>query len=232
MLLLSLFLFASDHARADDMTSASYRLWFGTMNITGGTKTSASYNVTDSVGQTAPGQYGLGNNVVKSGFQYIYPLNTFTFKISPLSIAFGSLPIGSFVSAQETIEVTSIGAGGYSVKVSEDHPLQRGTGATTIPDTSCDSGCTETTATPWTNAANTGFGYNVTGDDASTDFVNSTYYKRFANIAGGKVPQTIMSSTHVGTKRHGVLTYKIAIGASQQAGDYQTQITYTIIPGY
>src|SRR5258708_20997 len=99
-------------ARADDMSSASYKLHFRTFTITSGTKTSGSYKVTDSVGQTAAGQFGLANNVVKSGFQYIYPLQRFTFKVAPTSIAFGSLTIGAFATATQTLEVTTVGAGG------------------------------------------------------------------------------------------------------------------------
>lgn len=58
---------------ADNMSSDSYYLQFGTFNMTSGTKTSGSYQVTDTVGQTGPGFYGGSGQDVKSGFQYIYP---------------------------------------------------------------------------------------------------------------------------------------------------------------
>ncbi|PWU22792.1 hypothetical protein C5B42_05085 [Candidatus Cerribacteria bacterium 'Amazon FNV 2010 28 9'] len=220
-------------ARADDMSSSSYRLFFGNFNITSGTKTSASYNVTDTVGQTAPGQYGLANNIVKAGFQYIYPLDTFSFKISPTSINFGSLIIGSFSTASQTMEITSVGAGGYSVTVAEDHPMKFQTNGTiTIPDTLCDTTCSETTAAAWSNTSKYGFGYTMTGDDVVTGFSGGTNFKQFADKSLGESPQVIMTSPHVGTKRHGVLTYKINVSASQQTGNYETAITYNAIPGY
>ncbi len=58
---------------ADNMSSSSYYLQFGTLNMTSGTKTSGSYKATDTVGQTGPGLYTGGSQNVKSGFQYIYP---------------------------------------------------------------------------------------------------------------------------------------------------------------
>jgi hypothetical protein len=219
-------------ARAENMSSSTYRLIFGNFNMTSGTKTSSSYNVTDTVGQTAAGQFGLANNVVKSGFQYIFPIETFTFKISPLSIDFGTLTLGSFSTANQFLEVTTIGAGGYTVKVSEDHALKQTNGAATIPDTSCDSSCTHTTATTWATVTNVGFGYTVTGDDVIADFVGGTKYKQFASLAEAEFPQTIMSSASVGTRRHGVLTYRVSINSLQQNGNYSTQITYMAIPGY
>lgn len=224
---------APSFARADNMSSSSYQLFFGNFNITSGNKTSTSYGLTDTVGQTAPGQFGLSGNVVKSGFQYIYPLTTFSFKISPQQISFGSLPLNTFTTASQYLEVTAVGAGGYSVKVSEDHPMRATNGSgNTIADTLCNTTCSETTAAVWTNTSKYGFGYTMAGDDAVSGFTNSTYFKQFADLSNAETPQTIMTSTSVGTKRHGVLTYQINIGALQPTGDYQTAITYTAIPGY
>lgn len=231
--LLSEYFFATSLAFADDMSSTSFRLQFGTLNITSGTKTSASYNLTDTAGQTAAGQFGKTNHIVGSGFQYIYPLQTFSFKISSTSIPFGSLIIGTFATVTQSLQVTSIGAGGYKVTASEDHPMQLiSNSSITIPNTSCDSGCTSTTAKPWTSASNTGLGYNMSGNDVPSSFIDSTYFKQFADLSSGGTAQVVMSSSHVGTNRRAVVTYQISIGASQAAGDYQTQVTYIATPGY
>lgn len=228
-----LFLGTMTIARAENMSSSSYQLFFGNFNVTSGNKTGASYNLSDTVGQIAPGQYGLENNVVKAGFQYIFPIDSFTFKISPISIDFGSLTIGSPATAQQFIEVTAVGAGGYTVKVSEDTPLQLITNSSvTIPDTSCDSSCSETTAGVWSSSSAYGFGYNMSGHDVPGAFVDSSYFKQFADISAAETPQTIMSSVSVGTKRHATLTYKVNISSLQEAGTYNTTITYTAIPGY
>lgn len=73
-LLLSLggLLFASV-VHAENMQSPCYYLQMGTLNIASGTKTSGSFNLTDTAGQTGPGMYDSSNDV-KSGFQYIYPI--------------------------------------------------------------------------------------------------------------------------------------------------------------
>lgn len=220
-------------ARADNMTSSSYKLLFSNLNITSGEKNSASYNLTDTVGQTGAGQYGLGNQVVKSGFQYIYPLERFSFKVSPLLVNLGSLTINFFSQAEQYLEVTSVGAGGYTVTVSQSHPLSLQTNPlVTIPDTPCNATCSHTTAGVWTDSTRHGFGYYVTGHDVVPGFTDNTYFKQFADLSTLEIPQAIMTSSDAGSHRQSVLTYKIAIGGQQDAGTYETAINYTAIPGY
>src|SRR5258708_19270498 len=91
---------------ADDMSSTSYKIQFGNFNITSGTKTSTSYKLTDTAGQTAAGQFGLTNNLVKSGFQYIYPFQKFTFKVPPQSINFCSLSLAAFSTSPQPPQLT------------------------------------------------------------------------------------------------------------------------------
>lgn len=220
-------------AFADNMNSSSYKLFFGNFNITSGQKDSTSYTVTDTVGQTAPGQYGLTGSVVKSGFQYLYPFETFSFKIDPLTVDLGTLTIQSFATATQSLEVTAIGAGGYSVYAYEDHPLKQvNAGSAVVPDTLCDTTCSETTAAVWTNTTKYGFGYNMSVQDIPAAFVNSTYYKQFADKSSGESAQVVMSRSGVGTRRRAVVTYKANISASQAAGEYQTQIVFIAVPGY
>lgn len=215
------------------MTSSHFRLFFGNFNVTSGSKSATHYTVTDTVGQTAPGQYGMNGSIVKSGFQYLYPFENFSFKISSLSVAFGSLSIGVPATASSSLEVTSVGAGGYTVYAFEDHPMQKElSGAITIPDTLCNTTCSESTVGVWTSTSKYGFGYNMSGNDVPTTFVDNTYFKQFADKSIGETAQVVMSKTGVGTKRSAMVTYKVNIGATQQAGNYQTQIHYIAVPGY
>jgi len=69
---------------AENLHSDSYVITFGNFNIASGEKSSANYNVTDTVGQTSSGPYGsYGNSsyFIGSGFQYIYQIDKFNFAI-------------------------------------------------------------------------------------------------------------------------------------------------------
>ena len=223
-----------DFALADNLISPNFQIKMGTINITGGEKSSASYKVTDTVGQTFQGQFDSAGFTIKAGFQYIYSRIPFTFTISNLDLNFGSLVPGTPSLLTNILTVTTGSAFGYSVKALEDHPLRLINGATTIPDTSCDLAltCTQTDATPWTTGTAYGFGYNVQGTDVDTvDFVNNSYFRPFP-IQNLDLPATIMSRSGIATDSAATVTYKINISGSQAAGTYQNNIQYIAIPAF
>lgn len=216
-----------------NMNSNSFTIQYNTVNMTGGTKSSSTYNVTDTVGETAPGRYTGTGFLVRAGFQYVYTIGRFSFQISNTSVNLGTLTPGVFATATTGVTVSAKGAGGYSVTAYENYPLKVPSSGATIPDTTCDSGtCDSVTAAVWTNPVNTGFGFNMTGDDIPAAFVNSTYFRQFANYSANEPPQIIMSSASVGRNRHSVVTYKVAIDGSQASGEYENHITYIATPGY
>ena len=216
---------------AETMSSESYKIIFGNFNITAGTKTSSSYTLTDTVGQTAAGEFNSSGYTVKAGFQYLYALYDFSFSISDLSIDFGSLTPGTPATATNVLTVSAPGVG-YAVSVFENHPLESENGDQ-IPDTTCDDGsCTEAQAAPWTLNTTYGFGFNLSGDDVASDFVNGNYFRQFANQAGGESPQVIMSSSQAGKNRQATVTYKVNIGGDQAAGDYSNYLVFVATPSY
>jgi len=231
--LLTLLILLPNHALAiDRMDSSSYRLKFTNLNMTSGSKQSSNFKVLDTIGQMAPGQYSSSGYYIKAGFPYIKTIIDFAFTISDLSIDFGSLPLNTLSTQTNTLTVSAGGAGGYSVTAQENYPLKLQTTATTIPDTTCDSSCSETTADTWTSTSKYGFGYNLQGDDIPAAFINSTYFKQFANASLSETPQIVMSSNNVGTNRTATVTYQANISGSQAAGDYENSITYIAIPTY
>lgn len=213
------------------MDSASYKIRLGNFNMTSGTKTSASYNLTDTVGQIAAEFFSSTGYHVKAGFQYIYTLYDFSFTISSLAINLGSQTPNAFSTASNTLTVTAPGQG-YSVTAYETGRLTSSSGAT-IPDTTCDSGtCTETAAGIWTTPTNNGFGYNATGNDVATDFTSSSYFRPFPDFSLSEVPATVMTTAAAGKNRLATITYKLSPSSSQAAGDYSTQIIYIATPVY
>ncbi len=101
-----------------------------------------------------------------------------------------------------------------------------------IIDTLCDTTCSETTAGVWTSASKYGFGFNMTGDDISADFTNSTYFRQFADRSNAESAKTIMTSANVGRSRTATITYKLNVSTVQPAGTYRNVIMYTAIPSY
>ncbi len=235
-LLFLSFLLSATMAWGDELRSNSFVIQFGNFNMTSGEKSSASYNLTDTVGQAANGpygQYGSSAYFVGGGFQYIYQIDDFRFSISRTAIDLGILTPGVFATASHNLEITTRGAGGYTVYAYELHPLRHSGGSYTIPDTTCNAGtCTESTAQVWTSTSATGFGFNMTGNDIPADFTDSTYFRQFANQAGAESMQSVMLANTVSNNRTSTVTYKAAISGSQAAGSYQTGIVYIAVPRY
>ncbi|MDA1079649.1 MAG: hypothetical protein O2840_03095 [bacterium] len=224
-------------AWAERLESNSYVIQFGNFNVTAGEKESASYKVTDTVGQTGAGpygQYGVSSYFIGGGFQYIYQIDQFSFAISKLTIDLGELTTGAHNTDTLTLTITSGGAGGYAVYAYETKPLTHQDGSHTIADTTCDSGsCSESAAGIWTNVNIGGFGFNANGSDAASDFLTSDHFRQFANAATAEPMQSIMSSTDVVEGETTTITYKAGLNnASQAAGRYETATVYVAVPGF
>lgn len=234
--LLSTFYFIlstpiSEKAGAETMNSNNYTIRTGNFNITSGLKSSATYSLTDTVGQTVASYFSSTGYHVRAGFQYLYTLYNFSFSISDLSINLSLTP-NFFSTDSHNLVVTAPGQG-YSVSVYETEKLKLSGGTDTIPDTTCDSGtCTETSAGVWSTASNNGFGYNLTGNDISADFTNSNYFRPFPDYSLGENPATIMSSVEAGKNRTATVTYKLSPSGSQASGTYYTNIIYIATPTY
>jgi hypothetical protein len=218
------------------MESPSYVIQFGNFNMTSGEKSSASYNVTDTVGQTGAGpygQYGSSGYFVGSGFQYIYQFSAFSFILSKTHIDLGELVVGQHNTDFHTISITSSGANGYVVYAYEEHPLRLLNAANTIPNTTCDSGtCTNASAGIWTDTNVRGFGFNISGDDVPGDFLNTTYFRPFADRASAEPMQVVMSSNTPARDRVATVTYKAGVGGTEAAGNYSTGVVYVAVPRY
>lgn len=234
ILLYSTFyiLFATQTA-ALDMTSTNYQIIFTNLNAGGNRHTSTNYNLSSSLGQTFADRFTSSGYVAKVGFQYIYTMSIFSFQLSTSLINLGSLLPDTFASQSLTATVTNPSRG-YDVQVIEDNPL-RSLSLDTIADTICNGGaqtCTETSANVWTNTTAYGFGYNATGNDITSDFVNATYFRPFPDRSNGDTPVAFMTSTIAGTNRQATVTFQANVSGSQPAGTYQTVIDFIAVPKY
>lgn len=216
--------------QAENMRSDSYIIQFGNFNVTSGEKSGGGFKVTDTVGQTAAGQFAAAGFTVSSGFQYVYAIPRFTFQIKGLDIDLGNLLPGSFAEAQNQLQITTR-SGGYTILAAADHEL-RTSSNDAIPHTACDSMCTFTLAGQWNNPERAGFGFNVTGVHRASDFLDSSYFRPFADRETTQLPQTIAGHYAIVKDDSVTVTYKAAIPDSQASGEYQTVIDYIAVPTY
>ncbi|HUC94377.1 MAG TPA: hypothetical protein VMR19_00020 [Candidatus Saccharimonadales bacterium] len=229
---LGLFAFSSPVLAQAEITSPNYIIQMPNLNSGAGLPKSTNYNVSTTIGQNAAGLFSSNGYRVKAGFQYIYSIIPFSFTISSVSINLGHLVAQTPSTTTETLTVGSGGAGGYQVKASENHPLKVISSGSTIPDTNCDTSCSESAAGVWSSNSKYGFGFNMSGNDIPGDFINTTYYRQFADRSISESPQIVMSSIYVGTSRQSTITYKVNISGTQRPGIFTNTIMYTAIPSY
>ncbi len=215
------------------MESGSYKIRWPNLNMTSGDKSSANYNISDTIGQTAAGEYDSSGFKVRAGFQYIRTVIPFSFTISDVSIDFGTLVPQVFSSLTTTLTVTSGAGSGYSVVAYANHPLRLENNTVTIPDTTCDSGsCSEVTAGAWTNTTKYGLGYNLAGNDIPAAFTGPTIFKQFSDNSLGETSQTVMSKNGVTSSSSATVTYKVNVSNTQTPGNYSNSITYVATANY
>lgn len=229
---LYLFVFIFPVSAQERVESPNFRIEFPNLNSGAGIPSSSNYRLDSTLGQTGPGEYSSSGYRVKAGFQYIHSIIPFSFSISDLQINFGTLTPNSPSTDTSTLTVSAGGAGGYSVKASENNSLKTSDGGDTIIDTLCDTTCSESLATVWTSTSKYGFGFNMSGDDVPADFTNSTYFRQFADRSSAETEKTIMSSVNVGRSRTATITYKVNVSGVQPAGVYRNILTFTAIPSY
>lgn len=232
--LLLIFLIFVFQVKAISMDSSRFKMESANVEVTGGNKSSDSYKLSDTVGQLAAGQYSSDGYIVKAGFQYLHSIIPFRFSISNINISLGTLIPNTPSTATTNLTVYFGGAGQYQVTAIEEGPLKTQSG-NAIPDTSCDGGintCSESLAKVWTSTSAYGFGYGMSGNDITTDFIDSTYYRPFPDRTAAEAPTTLMTSVNVGKNRQSTVTFKANISPIQIAGSYQTIINFVATPSF
>jgi hypothetical protein len=160
-------------------------------------------------------------------------INTATAVNAPLAVPFGSLTLNTFKDASHQLTVSTNASGGYAVTAVENDQMSRdGLGVVTIPDTTCDNGlCTTSSEEEWNTAVgNPGFGYSV--ENISAANVPFEYTSSGGSFAARPFPlpgseSIIFNSTTVADAEDVYVCYRISVSATQAAGDYENQITYT-----
>lgn len=163
------------------------------------------------------------------------------------SVPFGSLSITDFTDAAQGLAISTNASGGYVVTAAEDDQLSRnGNGCTnTTPETSTDPQCiqdafedlggiSDTSSADWEDeATEKGFGFSLS--DAAGTTVQPFVYneslrefsaRHFADLQAPETPQTIFSNTTVADNEGLFVCYRVLPAVSNQAGNYENNITY------
>ena len=234
-LLYTLYFILNTHVSAIPMDSSRFKIESANVEVAGGSKSSSSYKLSDTVGQLAAGQYSSDGYIVKAGFQYLNLISPFRFSISNTNINFGVLVPGTPSVATTNLTVYFSEVGQYQVTAIEEGPLKTQSGKA-IPDTNCDGGtnntCNESLAKVWAAISSYGFGYSMSGNDIPTDFIDETYFRPFSDLTVVESPIIVMASTSVGKNRSSTVTFKANISSIQPAGSYQTVINFVATPSY
>lgn len=156
-----------------------------------------------------------------------------------LSVPFGSMVLNSFKTLAQDVTVSTNASSGYVVTASENDQLGKDGGTTPfIPDSLGNGGAmTHTASAEWTTSTVNGFAYSLENVDAAiipfqyttaSGNCSGTFCARqFADANASEVPQTIFNSNTVANAENAYVCYRLSIGATQAAGDYENQITYT-----
>jgi hypothetical protein len=163
---------------------------------------------------------------------------------TPISVPFGELSITAFRYAAQQLTVSTNAVSGYTVTAAMNDQLGRdgvacagvdGSGllSTCIADANVAS-MTSTTEQDWTLTTEKGFGYSLQNVDAAViPFQYNTggaafKARHFADTASGSEPPVaIFSSTTVADTEDAKVCYRAIIAASQGAGVYENNVTYT-----
>ncbi len=236
-ILLGTFVFFIRTAPGDavDMDSSQFRIKYGNVNFGSVDTSSTNYDLSTTAGQLAAQEFSSDGYIVKAGFQYWHSIIPFTFSISDITIALGTLTPQTPSTATTQLSATFGGAGSYQVTAVEVGKLRTFNDSNSIADTTCNGGgdtCTETTGDVWTSASTYGFGYNMSGDDVPADFTDATYFRPFPDISLAETPAVVMSSTNVTASSVATVTFKANISNVQAAGTYQTVIKYIATPTF
>lgn len=151
---------------------------------------------------------------------------------STTTIPFGTLTDGNQKVVGQDLSVTTNASGGFTVTVEQSQPLTSGAGAIidSFIDGTPSTGAGWTGPTPVLGSEETYGHMGVTSNDAGLASGN------FVGLTTG-VPQLVMYNGGVadGTTAgvgYASVAYSVEISALQEAGDYESSITYVCTPTY
>ena len=152
---------------------------------------------------------------------------------SNTSIGFGTVTPGSFYHACQDLAVATNAVNGYSITSQENSMMSSGTNS--IPDTNCDTTCTQVTGAAWITNTNYGFGHgckDITGTACIASYANTNIARQFADVTSNtEIPQAIMSYAGPANNTSQV-EYRLNVNPLQLPDTYTNTIVYVVTPNF
>jgi len=214
-LIFCLFLF-SENVLAS--SSANYRIESDVIGIGGNSSGSASYNISDTLGQSVIGLGTSTNYKVQEGFWHTVNFSI-SLAVDSHNLNLGTITPGTPVNEQTTISVITDAWGGYDLLVSQNHAMTHTDAVTTIADYAC------AIANPCAWSGN-GLGFTVnSGTNVEVKWGTSPNY----NYAYFPLSQTVFHAKggYLSGVDQTAVGYRLDVPATQRSGQYSNIITYT-----
>ena len=144
------------------------------------------------------------------------------------AVAFGSIGPGGFNDLAQTLTAITNSNGGYVVTAFESGQMRNIQDGTTLPDTTCPANsCTISSPALWTTTTASGWGYTLHNLSVGQSiFSYQQGYKPFGN--GNINAQQVMRNPSTPLANEQVFVcYRLTASSTQDAGNYETKITYT-----
>ena len=199
-------------------SSANYRIESDVIGIGGNSSGSASYNLSDTMGQPVIGLGTSTNYKVQEGFWHTVNFSI-SLAVDSRNLSLGTITPGTPVTGQTAISVITDAWGGYDLLASQNHAMTHSDAVTTIADYAC------AIASPcaWSGQ---GLGFTVnSGTSVEAKWGTSPNY----NYAYFPLSQTVFHSKsgYVSGVDQTIAGYKLDVPTTQKSGQYSNIITYT-----
>lgn len=154
-------------------------------------------------------------------------------KVAPGSEAAMKATLYNFQKKNQTISnsisISFPKKNNFQVFAIADHPLQT-VWNTHIPFTKCDDGCTVNTARQWNNDTVYGLGLNIQGANKEPDFIDDSYFRKFADASSNNDPVPVIFSSTPINNSDSNLDVKLIQPPDLAEGSYETTFTFFTVP--
>lgn len=204
------FLFSPVALKAETMTSANYIIKSDVISSGGASSTSATYALTDTLGEAFATSTEGTNTQSHGGFWQAAASSagTLTVTFSKTTISFGDLSTGSVSSDSQVATISTTSGTGYNMQIISDGNLRTGAGAdiNNVADGEVTAGQEE-------------YGIRTTGADGQYNATDTSVTAISKLIATRAAAAVLVPTT---------ITYKATAGADTSSGNYSQAVTVSV----
>ena len=219
-ILIGILIFGIVPAVFGAMQSSTYKIPFDSLNISGGSEDSASYGLSEAVGQLASGESESSNYRLRAGFFTDLP-PVLIFNVTSNSVDLGTLSTSGPAAATSTFDAATNADYGYAVTISGSTLTHSGGSATidAMANTLPSSPGTEQFGINLVANTSPSVGVNPSGGSGQAASGYNTA-NNFKFVSG----ETIASANSFSSTTYYNISYLANIATSTEAGIYNTNL--------